>query len=94
MIHMPEDEEEPPPGVRAEQSTALPEQTTLVQNEAEAFALEPIEMTAVGALCLVFWRVCVCARGMVRVVNHWIQLMRTVCSEQFPFKKVYRAIMW
>ncbi len=45
---MPEDEDEPPPVVRAEQSTVVTEQTTLVPNEAEAFALGPLEMTTVG----------------------------------------------
>ena len=48
-IHMPEDEDEPPPVVRAEQSTVT-EQTTLVPNEAEAFALEPLDITTMGML--------------------------------------------
>ena len=49
---MPEDEE-PPPFVRAEQSTVT-EQTTLVPNEAEAFALEPLDITTIGTLCHVY----------------------------------------
>ena len=47
---MPEDEDEPPPVVRAEQSTVVTEQTTLVPNEAEAFALEPLDITTMGKL--------------------------------------------
>ena len=45
---MPEDEEEPAPAVRAEQSTVMGEQTTIVQNEEEAFALEPLDITHIG----------------------------------------------
>ena len=52
---MPEDEDEPPPVVRAEQSTVVTEQTTLVPNEAEAFALEPLDITTMGKLTRIYW---------------------------------------
>ncbi len=52
---MPEDEEEPAPAVRAEQSTVMGEQTTLVQNEEEAFALEPLDITHIGQYYLMLF---------------------------------------
>ena len=33
-----------------EQSTVVPDQTTLLHNEAEAFALEPLDVTSIGKL--------------------------------------------
>ena len=55
LVHMPEDEEEPAPAVRAEQSTVMGEQTTLVQNEEEAFALEPLDITHIGQYYLMLF---------------------------------------
>ena len=73
---MPEDEDEPPPVVRAEQSTVVTEQTTLVPNEAEAFALGPLEMTTVGEFKMFL------ARHAPLFVGRILNLLTKCCETQ------------
>jgi len=58
--------------------TSAPDQTTLITNDAEAFALGPIDATTVGLLSAF------CFKGFLQLVHGWLWVSR-VPGLQWPW---------